>query len=106
MRQRGGRTAEGPDNPRGISINGIHLQVPARWVTSRLDVGAVNNLLSVVGKNFVHKVTNGFTDTNLMAVVFMTVRGRRCIIHMVVYWLIQCDVKEGVDGISHAICDL
>jgi hypothetical protein len=54
-----GRTVVGLDNLRRVSINGVHAQVLARQVTSRMDVGAVNNLLDVISKNFeCHKVTN------------------------------------------------
>jgi hypothetical protein len=75
MRWRGGSTVEGLDNLRGFRINGVHSQVPARWVTSRMDVGAVNNFLDVISMNFeCHKVTNCFTDTNPAPTVSTTVQ--------------------------------
>jgi hypothetical protein len=88
MRWRGGRTVEALDNLRGFIVNGVHPLVPARWVTSRMNVGAVNDLLHVISKNFEgHKVTNSFTDTNPASTVFTTVQRERCVINMVVYWL-------------------
>ena len=68
-----------------------------------MDVGVVNNLLHVVSKNLEgHKVTNGFTDTNPVATVSTTVQRERCVIHMVVYWLVESEVKEGADVIGCA----
>jgi hypothetical protein len=69
-----------------------------------MDVGVVNNLLHVVSKNLEgHKVTNGFTDTNPVSMMFMTVQRERCVIHMIVYWLLESEVKEGADVIGGAM---
>ncbi len=78
-----------------------------------MDVGVVNNLLHVVSKNLEGhkvtngftdtKVTNGFTDTNPVSMMFMTVQRERCVIHMIVYWLIESEVKEGADVIGGAV---
>ncbi len=64
----------GLDNLRRVSINGVHAQVLARQVTSRMDVA---------------------------------VQRERHIIHMVVYWLVESEVKEGLMScIGHANCKL
>jgi hypothetical protein len=38
--------------------------------------------------------------------VFMTVQRERCIIHMVVYWLVESEVKEAADVTGCAKCKL
>jgi hypothetical protein len=71
-----------------------------------MDVGTMN-VLCVIGKGFEgHKITNGFTDTNPVATVSTTVQRERCVIHMVVYWLVESEVKEGTDVIGCAECKL
>jgi hypothetical protein len=68
-----------------------------------MDFGAVNDLLCVVSKNLKgHKVTNGFTDTNPVSTLFTTVWRERCVIHMIVYQLVESEVKEGADVIGCA----
>jgi hypothetical protein len=60
-----------------------------------MDVGTMN-VLCVIGKGFEgHKITNGFTDTNPVATVSTTVQRER-FIHMVVYWLVESEVKKGL----------
>ncbi len=67
----------------------------------------VNDLLCVISTNFEgHEVTNGFTNSAPASMVFMTVQRERCIIHMVVYQLVESEAKEGADIIGCAECKL
>jgi hypothetical protein len=53
------------------------------------------------------KVSNGLTDTNPAATVFMTVQRERWLCHpMIVYQLVESEVKEGADVICGAECKL
>jgi hypothetical protein len=57
-----------------------------------MDVGVVNDLLHVVSKNLEgHKVTNGFTDTNPASMMFTTGQKEKCVVHMIVYWLVESE---------------
>jgi hypothetical protein len=72
-----------------------------------MDVRAVKDFLGVVSKNLEgHEVTHSFTDTNPVATVFTTVKREWSIIHMVVNWLVESEVKEGTDVICGAKCKL
>jgi hypothetical protein len=68
-----------------------------------MDVWGVNDLLHVIIKNLEgHKVNNVFTDTNPASTMFMTVQRERCAIHLIVYQLVESEVKEGADVIGCA----
>jgi hypothetical protein len=38
-----------------------------------------------------------------VSMMFMTVQRERCVIHMIVYWLLESEVKEGADVIGGAM---